>query len=187
MLLTGILSFAVMLLGDINDISFRRKPLKLCFPAGVIALAGSVVVSCAGNNSGYPAAVRITFWAVAAISLALLIYSLFFAFPTKEAYVRTDGKREVCDRGIYALCRHPGVIWFAFLMFSLCFSAGLPLLNAAVLSAENLAYAALQDIYFFPKLLEGYAGYKKKAPFIIPSIQSIKRCIAYVRGKEELR
>ena len=45
-------------------------------------------------------------------AFAALIYTLFFALPFDETYAKQNNGRYVCDRGVYALCRHPGILCF---------------------------------------------------------------------------
>ncbi len=45
--------------------------------------------------------------------LALLIYTLFFALPFEETYCEENKLRAAYTEGVYGLCRHPGVLWFA--------------------------------------------------------------------------
>ena len=45
--------------------------------------------------------------------LALLIYTLFFALPFEETYCEENRLRAAYTEGVYGLCRHPGVLWFA--------------------------------------------------------------------------
>ena len=45
--------------------------------------------------------------------LCLLIYTLFFALPFEETYCEENKLRAAYTEGMYGLCRHPGVLWFA--------------------------------------------------------------------------
>lgn len=97
------------------------------------------------------------------------IYALFIALP-KEAYTKNSA---VVTSGIYGLCRHP-----AFWPFALaCVSAGI-FFGGKAMAAEciilivlEFIYIVVQDIYFLPKYINGYSGYRKTVPFLIPRIR----------------
>lgn len=120
MIVLGILAFALMLLGDINDARFGKKPLKLCFPLGVILLAVATYLGCDFERIS-------VIWCVAAGAfLLLLLYSLFGSFSVKDAYVEQPGGRRVCDRGLYAMCRHPGVLFLRGCTSACALPSGFP-------------------------------------------------------------
>lgn len=118
------------------------------------------------------------FLILAILFLGLLIYTLFFALPFEETYVKQDAHRTY-DKKMYALCRHPGVLWFAGFYFCLWLALGSkPLLvMAGWFSFLNFCYIVLQDFYTFPKVFSDYADYRKRVPFLIPNGKSLKRCI----------
>lgn len=168
MILLGVSAFALMLLGDINDARLCKKTLKLCFPLGVILLAAATLSGCDFGR------ISAAWCAGAAIFLLLLLRSLFGSFSVKEAYVEQQSGRRVCDRGLYAMCRHPGVIFFAGLYACLHFALSIPVSHMLLYIILNLLLAAFEDSVVFPEVLEGYAEYKTRVPFIIPTIQSLK-------------
>ena len=108
--------------------------------------------------------------------LAGLVYTLFFALPVGS--YADDGRVELVDRGIYALCRHPGVWWlglFYLLVWLWCEQT--PILWGGLLfTALDILYVYWQDRWVFEKSIEGYAEYKSRTPFLIPSGGSIRRC-----------
>ena len=110
--------------------------------------------------------------------LGLLIYTLFFALPFEETYVTQDAHKTY-DKKMYALCRHPGVLWFAGFYFCLWLAfGGKSLLVMAVwFSFLNFCYIILQDCYTFPKIFSDYDDYKRRVPFLIPDGKSLKRCL----------
>ena len=164
----GILAFALMLLGDLNDARFGKKPLKLCFPLGVALLAAATYLGCDFERIS-------AIWCIAAGAfLLLLLYSLFGSFSVKDAYVEQGCGRRVCDRGLYAMCRHPGVLFFAGLYVCLHFAARLPVSQAILYTALDLLIAMFEDSVVFPKVLGGYDEYKTRVPFIIPTTESLR-------------
>ena len=162
MLVLGVIAFAVMAIGDVNDAFFKKKPLKLCFPLGLVMLC-------------YATAARLCFaklsvlWcAAAAVFLTLELCALFGSFSVSEAYTATDAPRQTSEKGLYSLCRHPGIPLLAGLYICLHFGAGLPLADALVYIFCDLLLAVFEDTVIFPRLLGGYDDYKKHVPFIIP-------------------
>ena len=125
-------------------------------------------------------------WAVlifAALLLALEIYTLFFALSAKEAYTCQRQARPVCKSGVYALCRHPGVLWFAGLYLCLWAAAGLALRAAVFFSVLDVLLVLFEDRCVFPARLDGYDDYRAETPFLLPNRQSIRACC----GRSEQR
>ena len=121
---------------------------------------------------------QIGFLLLTVIFFLLLIYTLFFALPFEETYVAQEAHKTY-DKKMYAICRHPGVLWFAGFYFCLWLTFDtVPLLMMAVwFSFLNLCYIILQDFYTFPKVFSDYTEYQKSVPFLIPNGKSLKRCL----------
>ena len=105
-----------------------------------------------------------------------MIYTLFFALPVEASYTAPGKKRPACTTGIYALCRHPGVLWFAGLYGCLWAGGGLPLWEAALFSGLNVLLVLFEDLCVFPAVLEGYDAYRRSTPFLLPNRRSIRAC-----------
>lgn len=168
MMLLGAAAFLMMLLGDVNDAVWHKGPLRLCFPAGLAALAAATALRLR------PGEADAAWCVIAAAFLLLLLYALFGSFSVSDAYVRQDSGRHVCDKGFYALCRHPGVLFFAGLYLSLHYALALPWADAALYTALDLLLAAAEDKWLFPRCIGGYAEYKTRVPFLIPTASGIK-------------
>jgi protein-S-isoprenylcysteine O-methyltransferase Ste14 len=121
---------------------------------------------------------------LALFSLILLIYTLFGAIPFKKTYIEYE-RNTVVYTGIYALCRHPGVLWFFFFYLFLGFTleSKLMLIAALVWTCMDLVYVFIQDRWIFPITLENYQDYKKEVPFLIPNLTSFLSFIHYYWGK----
>ncbi len=171
MMLLGAAAFALMLLGDMNDAVWHKKELRLCFPIGLAALITATALRLEPERPDG------AWCAVAAAFLLLLLYVLFGSFPVKDAYIRQNEGRRLYDRGFYAVCRHPGVLLFAGLYASLHYALALPWADAALYTALDLLLAAAEDRWFFPRSIGGYDGYKKRVPFLIPSLSGIKEIL----------
>lgn len=172
------LAFALFFLGDWNDWRGRRPALRLCFPAGFAALTVSAVLSIGRAKPFTDAVLRVLAGLVALTSLALLVYTLFFAIPAGDAYVRQGEKRPACTTGVYALCRHPGVWWLLFLYLGLWGSAGVPPVTGLAVTALNVLLVLFEDRLVFPARLSGYGPYRRATPFLIPNLASVRACFS---------
>ena len=116
--------------------------------------------------------------ALAALALlALLIYTLFFALPFDTTYRDPTKKRPVCRTGMYALCRHPGVVWFVlfYLMLFIAVPTSEILWGGVALCIGNLLYIIFQDLWTFPRTFSDYDSYRQEVPFLFPTAASIRR------------
>lgn len=174
--LLGLGAFALFFLSDYNDWRVRKKQLKICFPLAGILLAAAVCLRWGAAGAIVFGWLRGLILLLGAVFLGLLVYTLFFAIPLEASYARPGEKRSACTTGIYALCRHPGVLWFAGLFACLWLAAGLPLQDAAVYTILNVLLVWFEDRCVFPDLLEGYEAYRASTPFLIPNGKSIRAC-----------
>ena len=175
--LLGLGAFALFFLSDYNDWRLRKKRLKLCFPLGGVLLLAAICLRWGEAGAVVSGWLRGVVFLLGALFLALLVYTLFFAIPLEASYARPGEKRSVCTTGVYALCRHPGVLWFAGLFACLWLAAGLPLLDAAVYCILNVCLVWFEDRCVFPGLLEGYGAYQTSTPFLLPNGKSIRACM----------
>jgi protein-S-isoprenylcysteine O-methyltransferase Ste14 len=178
-LLPGCLAFAFFFLSDWNDWKKGYPALRWCFPAGTVLLSLNIL-ALSLQGSPLPGILRGVFFAFAAGFLALLIHSLFFALPAEDAYTRPGQIRRTCASGVYALCRHPGVLWLAGLLLCLRPAAGLPLSAAALFTVLNVLLVLFEDRTVFPSRLEGYADYRRTTPFLLPTPTSIRACFGKI-------
>lgn len=173
----GIAAFLLFFLNDYNDWKLERPALRLCFPCAGLLLAGACVLGARGA-APLQGAARLAAAAGAAGFGALLVYTLFFALPAGDAYGRTGEDRPACTSGVYALCRHPGVLWFAGLFLCLSGASALPLGFSLLCSALNVALVVFEDGWVFPARLAGYVAYRRTTPFLLPTMRSIRACFA---------
>lgn len=164
---------------DINGAGMNLSLIKPFFAAGCVLMLGAtagIIV----RSLRYAYALTPIFEIAAVAIAALLIYTLFFALPFRSAYV--DGRPALCTTGMYALCRHPGILWLGFAYASLFFAlpCALTAAGAALFTALDVAYAVFQDMYTFPRIFKGYGEYRRLAPFLIPNPASVRR--AFRRG-----
>lgn len=182
----GIMGFVIFYTYDINSIVWRNKLINKSFFIGFIFVFFGTLLVIVGNlndvnHNAYVLGLGIFFNIVFG---ALLIHALFFALPFEKTYVNNQNGRTVYDRGQYALCRHPGFIWFSLFYIALYMIIPNQALYtlASVLIALNLFYIILQDLWIFPVIFGDYIAYKRKTPFLIPTAQSIKRCFRTLGG-----
>ena len=178
----GILSFLLYYMYDINMIFLKVKMGSVLFPLASLLLASAAAGLVYSSFDSFDrGATGVVCLLMAVIMLALLIYTLFFALPVKEAYSGEvlDDPVKVCDRGMYALCRHPGVIWFigSALFLYLTFPSAEMGKGMTVFCVMNFLYIVLQDVVIFPRQFSDYGEYKEYTPFLIPNLRSIRRAV----------
>lgn len=185
MILVGCIAFLFYLLYDINQCWLKQKILQPCFLIGslllFIATMGIVIKAGFSNMTLMHSAALI----LAVIFALLLIYTLFFAIPFEETYIE-EQFNHVCQSGVYALCRHPGVLFLlGFYVFLAVAISSKTLLAAGLLfTLCNVVYVTLQDHFFFPRCFDDYLAYQKKVPFLIPTSSSVMQCIRTWRKKK---
>ncbi len=110
---------------------------------------------------------------------ALLVYSLFLELPFVKTYGKKQHSNELVDTGTYALCRHPGVLWFGLMFFFFFFTTGAKQLIPAgiIWTSIDVFHVYLQEKLFFPKMFPRYKDYMRDVPMLIPTGKSIKKCI----------
>ena len=177
-LLLGMLGFLLFFLYDVNSFTWRSRLLHKSFALGVTLLAAATVLDLAtalrmGAFSGLKDLILLV---AGALCLAALVYCLFFALPFAETYQDTDGPPAVCDRGVYALCRHPGVLCMLgmYLFWGLGALPATMLRNGLIFSGLNTVYVCFQDRMTFPGTFPDYPDYQKNVPFLIPTGASIR-------------
>lgn len=182
MFLLGCFAYTLLFLSDYNDAKLHNRYLMICFPLGSFLLILSVFFQL--NFAAAPVSglfLRILIWTIFSFFALLLIFTLFFSFPPASAYAAPGKKRPVYDKGLYALCRHPGVLWAFVLFICVWLAGGLPLYAAIIYILLDLALVAFEDIFVFPIVLFGYEDYKQSTPFLIPTPNSINTAFSNMR------
>lgn len=177
----GSLAFFFFLLFDLNKIYFIHKWISASFAIGVAFLAVSTVTLWFSNDQlfSFITPVQWLWGALSLISLLLLVYSLFMGIPFTKTYIKSTQENTVVNTGMYALCRHPGVLWFFFFYLFLWLTSGRNVLMWATLvwTIIDVLYVYIQDHWLFPKTFVDYEEYKLEVPFLIPNTVSIKKCM----------
>ncbi|MDD3109530.1 MAG: hypothetical protein PHH32_02645 [Eubacteriales bacterium] len=182
-----IVSFLVMLLSDLLKVTGPRRWGNAVFLIAIALLIASLSFAVSSGHwltVAFP--LRVFFFLLAALAACLEAIALLLALPAGETYLGA-GENALVDRGMYALCRHPGALWLPALLISLALALGSQgLLLAGVLaSALNTLYVFYQDLWVFPKTIPGYAEYKKTTPFLIPTRASLKKALGTTRHRQD--
>ena len=100
-------------------------------------------------------------------------------FPDRSVNRSGDPELLAYTEGVYALCRHPGVLWFAGFYFCLAgfLGSGKAMGAFGVLIVWNILYIFYQDRIVFPETFSNYGAYQQTTPFLIPDRNSTAACI----------
>ncbi len=170
-----LLAFTMFIIYDYNQIMNNYKFLRPLFFLGALIMVGVTLFVFINADTGFSFgyAFTIIFYALAFVSLIMLVYTLFFAIPFEDAYIK-GSKQKLCTKGIYSLCRHPGVLFLSnfYLLLSLGKGSYQLIYLWILVTLCNLVYVTIQDKYTFPVLFEDYSKYKEKTPFVFPKIKN---------------
>lgn len=176
-LFLGITAFVLYFIYDINSYMWQKQVLNTFFLLGTLLLgiATGLDLWFAWTTGAFSGAADILLLIAACFCFAALIYSLFFALPFQETYTQNSSGRKVYQSGVYALCRHPGILcfWTTYLLLGLAALPSGMIVRSLVFSFLNLLYAWFQDCVTFPKTFCDYSDYQKCVPFLIPTLHSI--------------
>ena len=125
-LILGTAGFVLYFVYDINSVLSKNVCLQKFFAWGSILVVASVVAEfCSAWGQGHRSVEAMIGFGIGALFfLGLLIYTLFFALPFEETYCKENKLRAAYTEGVYGLCRHPGVLWFAGAFFMHVGNAG---------------------------------------------------------------
>jgi len=126
------------------------------------------------------------FLTLALASAALMAKALFFSLPP-NAYAASVQIRCTYARGMYALCRHPGVLWYCLMFASLAIMLRTPAATAGccILCIGDIAYMVFQDVWSFPRIFCDYAEYQRNVPFFLPTRASVHAAFAMDGSKAD--
>ena len=186
-LILGTAGFVLYFVYDINSVLSKNVCLQKFFAWGSILVVASVVAefwSAWGQGHRSVEAV-IGFGIGALFFLGLLIYTLFFALPFEETYCEENKLRAAYTEGVYGLCRHPGVLWFAgaFLCMWGMLGGWRPGIYFGLMIFWNYLYIIFQDLWTFPRTFFNYREYQQSTPFLIPNGKSIRVCMKSIRKR----
>ncbi|MFC1899489.1 methyltransferase family protein [Chloroflexota bacterium] len=178
--------FGFLLIHLFDMVSIKKLPLAkpITWGLGNILLVYALVMVCL--QAGKPALPVLSIWVgspLLIISLFHLLYSLFVNLPFRITYIIAGTGDRLIKSGLYALVRHPGVIWFSLTMLSLVFiSQSIFMLTAALIFIFlDIVLVVIQDTFFFGKMFTGYADYRKQTPMLVPNRKSIQTFITSLK------
>lgn len=186
-LAAGALAFGLMFLSDYAQVLRGRRGAGILFPAGGVLLVLATAILSADALRRYDhGPLSLVFGAGALLMLALLVYTLFFALPaggSSAATAQKDELRPLVDTGVFALCRHPGVLFLGGFYACLWIALGGWALGAAfvLFTLLDAAYAAWQGKYVFPRSIRDYGAYCSATPRFLPTARSLHRCLQTLR------
>jgi protein-S-isoprenylcysteine O-methyltransferase Ste14 len=179
-ILTGAIAFIFLFIFDIYTLKnvYVKKRIFGVIGLGLFTYS-SLMVAITSEKLYIPIAIQIIAFILLIAAVALLIYSLFLELPFVKTYGKNLHSSDLVDTGTYALCRHPGVLWFGLMFFFFFFVTGAKQLIPAgiIWTSIDVFHVFLQEKLFFPKMFPRYKSYMRDVPMLIPTGKSIKRCI----------
>lgn len=159
------LGAAGYLLSGLYDLAllYKRPLLARCLYPGFFVTAIPFVLFFCSFQSPHTPVIQAFTLACMALFLALTVYSVLLELPLR-------GEGGLYTKGTYALCRHPGVLWysiFSLLTASYFWYAPLVWVCLGYIGC-NIALVVFEDTYVFPRLFPQYTDYKNQTPFLIP-------------------
>lgn len=177
---TGIGAFVLLYFFDFYTLKDEGMKKKVFGVAGLgLLIYSAIMVAAVSEKASFPVIQRIIAGVFCALAAFLLIYSLFLELPFVKTYGTDQHNNVLVDTGTYALCRHPGVLWFGLLFFFFFFATGAVLLIPAgiIWTSIDAVHVYLQEKLFFHKMFPEYGNYVKNTPMLFPTVKSLKRCI----------
>ncbi len=121
-------------------------------------------------------------WGLLPVAVLLLSYSLFLEVPLLRTYLTPGPGPRLVRSGTYALVRHPSVLWFGLLLFSLLIVSRSYLLAVALplWLFLDILWVVLQERQLrraFPE----YPDYQRTTPMLVPNRQSLRACLESFR------
>jgi protein-S-isoprenylcysteine O-methyltransferase Ste14 len=170
----GAASFFVIFWVDVPSLKGIRALQPALWVLSVLLFAAGLVL-CSDPAGGFAVArpLRVLGWVFSAAFGLLLVYSLFIEIPFSQP------PQQVVSSGTYALCRHPGVLWFAGLLAAFLLARGTRwlLLAAPVWIALDALLAVLQERLFLVRVFgRGYQAYQRTVPMFLPTPRSLRAC-----------
>lgn len=150
---------------------------RLFWAAGLMVAAATVcfIGKSVKHMYGFPSVLLLI---LAAVALVGMVIALFFTLP-KDTYTKPGRRRKTYKGKLYALCRHPGVLFYCLFYVLLWLAMPSPhgAIELILFCVGNIIYMVIQDLWSFPIIFYDYDEYKKRTPMFFPTIKSIRRCI----------
>lgn len=175
----GFLSMHLLDLASIKKVPFLKPVFSLCGTALIVISMTMAVVT--GSKFGLTQWASAAGWILFVISIGLMGYSLYFALPLDKTYIKSGTSNQLMTSGVYALVRHPWLLFFALSMVGLVLGSRsiLALEAGPAWTAFSLALVYVQDRKIFPRMFSGYVEYQKTTPMFWPTRNSVN---AFLEG-----
>ena len=183
-ILLGSLAFLVAFFFDLAALkgtAYLKQAIGLIF-ASLLGFA-LLMVCLKAERFSLPRWLSWVGWPLLILSAGLLVYSIFLEIPFKQTYA-TDGVGDkLVKTGTYALVRHPGVLWFGLSLLALIgiSRSKLLLIAAPLWFLLDVFWVWIQDRFYFSQIFPGYEQYKQETPMLIPTRESIVKCVKTLR------
>jgi protein-S-isoprenylcysteine O-methyltransferase Ste14 len=172
-----VVAYLLFFLYDWRIVSREKSSgsMVLFFAGCALVLAATVLLLVTQLPSCPWDALSFIFLALALVSAVLMMKALFFSLPA-NTYTAPEQARHTYACGMYALCRHPGVLWYCLMFISLAIMLRTPaaFIGCCVLCAGDIAYMVFQDVWSFPRTFCDYAAYKRNVPLFFPTRESFR-------------
>ncbi len=174
-------AYGLLILADCIDAKNRRRGLLGPF----LFILGCILLLCCFFQplfaAGHAGTLHITLFSGGffLLFLLLLLYTLIPARGRSDRQAAEPGKLPLVSSGVYALCRHPGLLWICgccLSLYSLCPTRSMARIGLCC-SLLDFLYITWQDLWLFPRTVSHYILYKTQTPFLIPSPGSMARCL----------
>jgi len=85
----------------------------------------------------------------------------------------------LCQKGTYALIRHPGLWWYGLFLVGLYLLTGSQwlLVAAPIWWILDLFLVLVEDLFLYPRIYKDYDAYKKKVPMLFPKLANLRECL----------
>jgi protein-S-isoprenylcysteine O-methyltransferase Ste14 len=179
-ILLGCLALLIAFFFDpaaLKGIPYLKQGIGL---ACVLLFGFSLVMVCLKSDKfPLPDELSLMGWPLLALSIFLLVYSLFVELPFRDTYAMDGVGDKLIKTGTWALVRHPGVLWFALFVVALVVisRSKLFLIAGPMWFLLDVLHVWIQDRFYFTKMFPGYEQYKRETPMLIPTRKSIIKCI----------
>ncbi len=127
-----------------------------------------------------PAPLRVLCILLAPLMACAMFYSILVKIPFRKAWIEEGHQDELITTGVYALTRHPGVLWYTFavLASAVATRSRRLLLAAPLLITGDVAHVAFQEREVLTRVFgDAYREYQRTTPFVVPTPASFRRCI----------
>ena len=177
----GSIGFLAVFLFDLVSLQRIRFLKPIFWLAGMVLIGyGHYGVNSQGPIVVLPTWLPVIGWPLLIVASLAFIYSLFLELPLKNTYIADGVGQQLVTSGTYALTRHPGVLWYALVQVSLLmiFSRQWMLLAIPLWLGLDILHVWIQDRYLFPRMFPDYELYQQQTPMLLPTPNSIERCIS---------